>query len=989
MVERTPFRGQGAKRAGSEETKRQRIMVYFLERIARHLFESTGGNIGRHCLVFPSRRAGLYFLKYYSALLEKPAWAPVTMTSNEFFGSFSTLTVADTEILLFELYRIYLSLNKGGEGFDEFYFWGDMLLNDFDDVDKYLADARTVFRNVEDFKNIDEKFGDIDPEKAEIIKQFWRNFEPEKQSPQKDGFRAVWSILEELYSGFRSLLRSKGLAYEGMIMRDVAGLFGSGKMQDLKWEKVHFIGFNALNNCELTLMSVLQEQGKACFYWDYDSSYVRDGNTNSAGHFMNKNLRVFRNDMPEDWNYDTLLPAPGCAESRKVIATASDIVQVKLIPELLGALPDVPAEDAHHTAVILADENLIVPLLTSLPGNIGDINITMGYPLKMTGVYSLVKHLFNLQRNASTEGGEVLFNRQEVIDILRHPLISEVSGGEEKNMTAGIMSGNLFRISSGFLCKTVLTKALFKKAASPDEFSGYLTGILELVSSGGPRDEMEDPDSLMQRKLRNEFIHTVLKTLRRLDRLAGSGDVSFRNETYIRILDKILRNQSVPFSGEPLSGIQIMGFLETRVLDFKNIIMLSVNEGNLPSVSTGSSFIPYSIRSAFGLPVINHQESLYAYHFFRLLHRAENVTFVYNSDSSGMRTGEMSRFLTQMKFARMMNSEIINLNFDIRAGSPENPPVEKTVSHRERLLKLYSGDQAISILSPTAINTWLGCRMRYYYRYVCGLKEPDIVSPEIDHAIFGQILHNVMKDIYKVSPGKVVTADYIDTISGNQAYLAGLIDNSVESVYGLDMMRPESGNDVIIKDILLNYLRRILAADREIAPFSMVGTEKEYRFRIKVECEGQVLSIRTGGSIDRIDRTRGRLRIVDYKTGEVAMKIASLDDLFADDRKKEYDAWLQTLIYCEAWLSNNPAEPIRPAIYRIKTLNQANTEDTLKIGDDRKNEWMLEDYRDVREAFMAGITGIVASIFSSDEPFRMTKSVFRCSYCPYRGLCRR
>jgi len=964
-------------------------MEYFLERIARHLFESTGGDIGRHCLVFPSRRAGLYFLKYYSALLDKPAWAPVTMTSNEFFGSFSELTVADTEILLLELYRIYLVLNSRGEGFDEFYFWGDMLLNDFDDVDKYMANARAVFRNVEDFKNIDERFGDIDPAQAAIIKQFWRNFEPEKQSPQKDGFKAVWSILEELYSGFRVKLRSRGLAYEGMLMRDVAEDFVSGKIQELKWEKVHFIGFNALNTCELTLMKVLQEQGKACFYWDYDNSYISDGNTNSAGLFMNRNLKVFRNDMPEDWNYNTLLSAPETAATRKVIATSSDIVQVKLIPGLIKTLPDLSPEDAHHTAVVLADENLIVPLLTSLPGTTGDINITMGYPLKMTAVYSLLKHLFSLQRNASGEGDGTLFSRQDVIDVLRHPLIAGVSGEEEKRTAADIISGNMFRIAADFLCKTSLLKTVFRKAASPSGLSDYLTCILTLVSSGGSSDGDENTDSTMQRKLRNEFIHTALKTLRRVQKIAVSTDIAFKNETYIRILDKILRNQSVPFTGEPLSGIQIMGFLETRVLDFRNIVMLSVNEGNLPSASTGSSFIPYTIRAAFGLPVINHQESLYAYHFFRLLHRAENVTFVYNSDSSGMRTGEMSRFLTQMKYARMISPEAITLNFDIRTSSPENSPVEKTSDHREKLLKFYSGDQAVSLMSPTAINTWIGCRMRFYYRYVCGLKEPDLVSPEIDHAVFGQILHGVMKNIYTGTKDSVVTSDFIDSTGRNQALLTGLILNSVETVYGKDLLRPETGNDIIIKDILINYLRRILAADRLLAPFTLVAAEKEFRFRMQVESDGEELSIRTGGNIDRIDRTAGRLRIVDYKTGEVAMKIATTDDLFADDRKKELDAWLQTMLYCEAWLMNNPDEAVRPTIYRIKAMSQPDTGDILKLGADRKNESLLEDYRDVRESFISGIRVVIASIFSRKEPFRMTKTVSRCNYCPYRGLCRR
>jgi CRISPR/Cas system-associated exonuclease Cas4 (RecB family) len=354
-----------------------------------------------------------------------------------------------------------------------------------------------------------------------------------------------------------------------------------------------------------------------------------------------------------------------------------------------------------------------------------------------------------------------------------------------------------------------------------------------------------------------------------------------------------------------------------------------------------------------------------------------------------MRTGEMSRFLTQLKYARLISPDTVILNFDIRTSSPVNSEIEKTEMHRERLLKLYSGEQARSMLSPTAINTWLNCRMRFYYRYVSGLKEPDQISPEIDHAVFGQVLHSIMKEIYTVAPGKDITEDYIDFLSGNTEFLAGLIDQTVDSIYGQDHRRPESGNDIIIKDILLAYLRRILAADRYISPFAMVGTEKEYRFHLPLGSEGTELRIRTGGSIDRIDRVGGRLRIVDYKTGAVASRISSLDDLFIDDRKKEFDGWLQTLLYCEAWLSNNPAEAVRPSIYRVKELKHAKADDALKIKEDLNSEWILEDYQTVRESFMAGITSVVTSIFSSGEPFRMTKSLSKCNYCPYRGLCRR
>jgi hypothetical protein len=963
-------------------------MIYFLERIAKLLYEQNGGNIRNHCLVFPSRRAGLYFLKYYAALLDKPVWSPSILTINEFFGSFSELTVADNEILLFELYKVYRELNKSAESFDEFYFWGDMLLNDFDDIDKYMAKASVLFRNVSDFKNIDYQFGDIDQEQAEIIKRFWKNFEPEKQSPEKTGFISIWSFLNDLYMGFKSILRSRGLAYEGMILRDIAEKYINGKPPEIKWDEVHFIGFNALNKCEMTVMKKLREEGRANFYWDYDNSYIRAGKLNSAGMFMTGNLKVFGNDMPDDWNYDTLLTARDKNISRKIIETTSDIAQVKLIPDLLSNIPGLTREDAHHTAVILADENLIVPVLTSLPGNIGDINITMGYPLKMTGVYSLIRHLLNLQRNSSVENGKTWFGYQDVIEILRHQLICNLIDKDKEQIINDITENNLIRIPSDFLSRSEILKIIFTKTVDPQQLSDYLREILSIIPAGYGSDAEASPDQIMQRKLTNEFIFSVMKSVNRLETIVRSPDLSFRNETYIRILDKILRNQSVPFTGEPLSGVQIMGFLETRALDFRNIILLSVNEGILPSVSSGSSFIPFSIREAFGLPVINHQESIYAYHFFRLLHRAENVTFIYNSDSTGLRTGEMSRFLTQLKYEQIIKPSVLNLSFDIRTPASIGTEVEKSELHMKRLQSLYV-ERSKAVLSPTAINTWLNCRMRFYYRYVNDLKEPEIISPEIDHAIFGQILHRIMKNIYSDHINREVSLGFIEALIKDDRHLLDTIDLAITENYSSATRRPLSGNDVIIKDILFIYLQKILKADKAIAPFSIAGLETSFSFMLPFQLNGETSEIRTGGNIDRVDRIRGKTRIVDYKTGETAQKISSIGDLFVDDRKKELDGWLQTLLYCEAYLVENPDVSVRPSIYKVKELTADRSSDILKIKEDKNNEILLEDYKTIRGSFLEGLGGLITAIFSAEEPFRMTKSINKCGYCPYNGLCQR
>lgn len=964
-------------------------MPYFLERIANLLYDQTGGDLRRHCLVFPSRRAGIYFLKYLAARIEKPVWTPAIMTINDFFGALSELNVAENEILLCELYKTYRKLNKSAESFDDFYFWGDMLINDFDDVDKYMASVPVLFRNVLDFRNIDIQFGDIDKEQAEIIKRFWINFEPEKPSVEKAEFKAVWAILHELYHEFRNSLRSKNLAYEGMIFRDIAERASSDENFMIKWDRVHFIGFNALNKCEETVMVRLQKSERASFYWDYDNSYIKGGKLNSAGLFLSRNQKIFKNDMPADWNYNTRLSLPVGETVRSVIETTSDIAQVKLIRELIDRIPGLTPENAHHTAVILADENLLVPVLTSLPENFADINISMGYPLKMTGVYTLVRYILNLQRNIVINNNTAFFNYRDIIDILRHQLIEIILTEDEKNIINEIVGKNLIRVPLDFLARSETLRLIFRVDKDPARLSDHLREILMAVS--GDRDNERSSIGLtgMERNLRNEFIYRVLLSINRLETVVRSSDISFKTETYIRILDKILRNQSVPFSGEPLSGIQIMGILETRALDFENIIMLSVNEGILPGNTSGSSFIPFTIREAFGLPTINHQESIFAYHFYRLLHRADRVTLVYNSNSEGLRTGEMSRFIIQMKYEQILKADIINLGFDIKTPVEIGPEIERTKKHNAALFRLYVENGGKAVLSPTAINTWLNCRMKFYYRYVNGLKEPETISSEIDHALFGQILHTIMKNIYENFQGSEISTDFLDSLIKDEEYLDSIIDKSFKEEFNSGVNWPMDGNELIMRDILQIYLIRVLKADRSVSPFTIVGIEKPFIFNLSLESEGKTITIRTGGTVDRIDCISGKTRIVDYKTGMVARRISSIEDLFEDDRKGDLDGWLQTLIYCEAFLSGNPEAIVKPSVYKVKELSEGSLYDTLRIKVEKRDDYLIEDYNREREDFMSLLKSLVGTIFSPDENFRMTSEIRKCGYCPYRALCQR
>lgn len=957
----------------------------FLERIARSLKEQYG-DLNRHCLVFPGRRAGLYMIRYLSEGLGKPIWAPAICTINDLLNSGTTLQTAGNEILLCELYKVYSVIHKKPESFDDFYFWGDMLLNDFDDADKYLVDTTALFSNIKDLKDIDLRFGNLNDYQRSVIKSFWTNFDGSKPTREKESFVSIWSILSDIYISFRNSLRSKNIAYEGMIFRDVAESADSINLISGSWDMIHFIGFNALNECEKKVMYALKKCGKARFYWDYDNSYLHGENYNTAGFFLRKNIDRFGNDMPGDWSYDTRLSEPAIRKNRRVVQTSSDIAQVKLIPELISSLPDINKDNAHQTAIILSDENLLMPLLTSLPDSGSDINITMGYPLKQSQVYTFTKMLMDLQVSAIESDGKPRFSGELIERLLKHPLLNKFIPADERAILDDI-AGKVQWISSDQIIDLKVCSKLFTKFSGTSELSDWIREILSEIAVL-QYDESNPVKTGLEKNLVNEFIYRIVLTLNRLDILNQAPEINISAETYLKIFDRLLKHQTVPFSGEPLSGIQIMGILETRALDFRNLVILSVNEGAMPATTSTSSFIPYSLREAFNLPSVNHQESIFAYHFYRLLHRAENVTFTYNSSSEGLRTGEMSRFLLQMNYNENLRPDFLSTGFEFKATTSPGECIERSSSHSEKLhSRFISGGKP---LSPSAINTWLSCRMKFFFRYVNGLNEPVRKVTEIDPAMFGNILHDTMKRIYGEHLESIIAKELIDRILNDKGYLRETLDNAILENLRKGVEVPVSGNELIVRDVLLNFTKRILRTDRDIAPFKVLHLEKYFGFPLNIYTGGSTQTIMSGGYVDRIDVTGSTTRIVDYKTGSISESIKSIESLFEDDRKKDYDGWMQLLLYCEAFTRNTGiSDNIEPFIYCVKKLTGKTFPGNLVIKQN-KDEYCVSSYSTIRDYFMEGLNKTIVNIFDPDEPFTMTKDARnKCRYCPYNCLCSR
>ncbi|NMC41548.1 MAG: hypothetical protein GYA43_10355 [Bacteroidales bacterium] len=768
-----------------------------------------------------------------------------------------------------------------------------------------------------------------------------------------------------------------------MIFRDGAIKCIEGDLSGFTWDTFHFAGFNALNRCEKILMKSLKDNRKAKFYWDYDESYTERNSSHSAGYFIKENISHFGNDMPGEWSYKTLLSQPSLNISREIISTSSDIAQVKLIPDLLGKILEKDGMPDHQTAIVLADENLLIPLLSSIPEFITDVNITMGYPFKFSPVYSFLKMLLTLQKNSRTEKGVTFFVSVDVTGLLRHSFLTDETKYHSGEIVSRIISEGRNRIPSSIICKSPALEVIFIKVESPAKMPQYIRTVLEeqyIIENE------DDNNAVKSISLHNEFIFRALQVLNRFEEITVSSDIPMTIDTWSDLFDRILKSISVPFSGEPLSGIQIMGLLETRVLDFRNIILLSVNEGVLPRSSAGSSYIPYNLREAFGLPVIRHQDSIYSYYFYRLLHRAEKAVFIYNSSADGLKTGEMSRLLMQLNYLSGSPPSYLCQGYEVSARPQLIPAVERTARHQEILENKYFGEYGAS-LSPRAVNTWINCRMQFYYRYICALEEPDRLSEGIDSAEFGNLFHRIMQKIYSGYLNRQLSAQEIRKIAAEKNELEKTVRETVFERFHTTTGESLTGREEIAASILVGYVRKILEKDENFAPFTVSELEKNLVIPIEIVCNGNPVKIKMGGIVDRIDSVAGKLRILDYKTGDVSMEIKSVESLFDEKNRNRPGEWLQLLVYCEILCGISDIKSY-PVIYAVRNLSYPGFSGRLSIKSSA-GEQELYDYSVIKDSFRASLIQLIEKIFSPSENFYMTAERNRCSFCPYNLLCLR
>ena len=882
-------------------------MKTFLEYVAEDIINKYGTNLSRTAVVFPNKRAALFLNEHLVRLAGKPIWSPSYITISELFRRHTQLVTGDQIKLICDLYKTYTEVTESDETLDHFYGWGQVMLADFDDIDKNMADANKVFCNLRDLHELDD-VSYLSPEQVETLKLFFSNFSEDKTTELKKRFMKIWSRFGDIYRLYNERLEAQGIAYEGALYRKVA----TDDSVDFDFDRYIFVGFNVLQRVEQLLFSKLQKMGKAKFYWDFDDYYLatKKGHVNpsEAGHYIKQYLPYFTNELDTS-DADIYRNFRKAKRITYASATTED-VQARYVGQWLKEGNRI--NDGRKTAVVMCDEALLQSVIHSIPEEVNDINVTTGYPLQQT-------HFASLLEDIAAQHTEDYDNKQLL---------------------------------------------------------EWAIAMLKLMAQGHANTNGETTGQ--DNQLTSEALFRTYTVVNRLLELVNNGDLDVDRRTMMRLYGEIVRTTSIPFHGEPVVGVQFMGVLETRNLDFEHLLVLSCNEGNMPKGVNDTSFIPYNVRKAHGLTTIDNKVSIYAYYFYRLMQRAEDITIVYNNAADVTSTGEMSRFMLQMLVESGHDIERLALSLPQEAGNTTCQDEKKTKEVMERLHKRFdkqrNPERTTPMFTPSSLNIYQKCPKRFYYRYVAEIIEPedDADDGKIDAPTFGNIFHDAVQKIYE----RVIAAYKSHTIQpqtlkqllANDAYIKGVVD---------DIMHPVNGIQLINASVIITYIKQLLKIDSRLAPFTILGLENVVMKDINVKtAEGQ-LTTTIGGRIDRMDCVTcadgvRRIRVIDYKTGK--------------NNKRNDGYILQSFIYSllvdESPMMNPKKLEVSPALLYIQHSAGKDFDPTVVYEKEK-----VTNVSKFREEFMNIVEQIIAEIFNPEQPFACTDDKTACTHCPYSNLC--
>lgn len=969
-------------------------MRSFLAEVAEHLVENQAESLQETALIFVNKRPVAYMQQELALLIGKPFWSPSFFTTQEFFALSSEKEIADPYTQFFSLLVEYnrLMQDEGAEALspDGFYGIAQTILKDFNQVDVELVDARILYSELEDIALIDQQFSHLTDEQQAFLGDFWTSFSPGKQQAQQAIFIRMWRRMPELYDRFHQSLNERGLTTSGQIYRELAsGKAGKADFIE-KFDKLAFIGFNALSKAESVIFKRWQNEGRAIFYFDTDAYYMQD-EIQEAGLFLRKNM-----------GKTGLLNALGpdkhlIRENTKVVniyKAEGHISQAKLLAASLA--DDYPllkqGGQSGRIAIILGDESLLFPVLQTIPSVFPDgsgtplpVNVTMGFPLLSSGIYGFADLYLTIQDGYLKKQAETVYFKHAE-SFLSHPM----SGLDEA--VSGTLKQHILRDSLAEIPAPLLVKAgdlcqlFFTPLTSSLQAITTLYGCFELIL-------YRQLEAGLLQKTDSELLARVLKELNQLtDALTEFADrlsISF----VLALIRKVVQSISVPLEGEPLHGIQIMGLLESRALDFEHIYILGVSEGHLPKTSRTPSFIPDSIRRAYGLPVPENQDAISAYMFYRLLQRSVSVSFVYNAQTDQNNTGEPSRFIRQLEFESgyefryMQQDQEVALQKKIRFQIPKGKKVmEKLEQYFEK-----EGSRQISI-SATALTTYMNCQMQFFFKYVAGLKEPEAIEEGIEAKDIGTIVHAVMEHFY----GSLLALDPEITreriAAGRNSIKAVCRNAYIQEMYGGTSPDPEKviGVQEIMLAIVEKYVNLILDYDESLCPFTLVELENKNDFQVKypITLGGKPVNLRLKGIIDRVDQSSGTFRIVDYKTGTDKLTYSSVGELFGSDTHQPNKAMVQTLFYTYIYEKTRGLKGVEPHLYLVKSMGKPGKATTVfKEKGLEKLTLQGETLENAKIEFENALTSKFEELFDVNTSFVQTEIDANCEFCAYVSVC--
>ena len=925
-------------------------MNTFLEFVAQDILSKYGTDLSRTAVIFPNKRASLFLNGHLARMAGKPVWSPAYFTISDLFAKQSPLIIADEIKLVCDLHGSFVKYVGESETLDHFYGWGQILLNDFDDIDKNMVEANKVFANLRDIHEYDTVGFLNDAQKTALMK-FFSNFSEDHETLLQKKFLQLWSHLADIYDDYRERLRKQGLAYEGMLYRDVV----EQQQLQFKHDRYIFVGFNLLTKVEKALFNKLKEMGKAHFYWDFDHYYMpKKGQTtteNEAGKIIAQHLEQFPNELD---NHSTQIYGQmGNHKNISFVSAPTENIQARYISHWLRA--DDRISHGSRTAIVLCDENLLTTAIHCLPPETDKVNVTTGFPLQSALITSFVNHLFMLA---------IFGGRKHYRHLVRHPY-AKVTGFDKQ-------IPNISQKSSAIEILNEISNAVKTIALADAEKTSTFN---------------------------REALFQMYTLVNRLISLVREGDLNVDTVTMQKLLCQLIQSTAIPFNGEPVEGIQMMGVLETRCLDFEHLLILSCNEGNMPKGVNVTSFIPHSIRSAYGLTTSDHKVAIYSYYFHRMLQRANDITIAYNNSTEEGKTGEMSRFMIQLLVESGFNISRTTLQARQEQELQQPKEIEKNGDIMARLHEI-----AEKGAYPTLINKYMRCQLQFYFQNILDIDEPHDDEDGIDNRMFGNIFHRAAQIIYTPfnDSRKTVTRSDIEEIQKHKERIERAVDQAFEEEYQKRghtqpfAANTNTGLHIINRQVIITFINRLLTIDMHLAPFVILGLEKKVSDTITVNNDnGQIARMKVSGIIDRLDMTQDhetkkwRIRVVDYKTGrDSSTKPKGIEDVFTRpiNTKQHLDYYLQTMLYSDMISRStkyNPQQlPVAPALLFIQNAAGEDYSPILLFGKEP-----ILDIQQHSDDFKQHLQQILNEMFDPAIPFTPTPDQNICATCPYRQIC--